>query len=84
MGDKLKYTYGKSKIGLNIHIYQGRPIFEITRIILLIANKVLVMTEPSYDLWYDEHYADLVYYFKTTNYYTEYLEYLQNYNYNII
>lgn len=50
-GDKLKEAYKKSKIGLNIHCHGGRPIFEITRIILLIANKVLVATERSADPW---------------------------------
>lgn len=57
---------------MNIHVYKGKP---------LIANKVLVMTETSNDSWYNQHRTDLVYYFKTTNYYDEYLEYIQNYDY---
>lgn len=64
--------YIRSKIGLNIHVYEGKP---------LVANKVLVMTETSNDSWYNQHRTDLVYYFKTTNYYDEYLEYIQNYDY---
>jgi hypothetical protein len=79
-GDKLKEAYKKSKIGLNIHLHSGRPIFEITRIILLIANKVLVMTERSADPWYDEQYKNLLYFFKTEDYHAECMQLLGQYS----
>jgi len=78
--EKLENIYVHSKIGLNIHLYSGKTIFEILRIILLIANKVLVITEPSDDKWYNEKYKNMVYFFKNINYSIDCVNVLQNYS----
>ena len=44
----------KCKMVVNIHYYIGGTILEVSRIIPLLANKCLVISEPSYDEWYDE------------------------------
>lgn len=59
-GDNLINLYEKSKIGLNLHYYQGRTILEIHRIIPLIANKILVISEESDDKWYDINYKEII------------------------
>lgn len=59
-GCNLFRTYANSKIGLNLHYYNGNTILEVTRINLLIANKVLVISERSNDLWYDSKYENIV------------------------
>lgn len=59
-GCNLFKTYANSKIGLNLHYYNGNTILEVTRINLLIANKVLVISERSNDLWYDSKYENII------------------------
>jgi hypothetical protein len=49
-----------SKIALNIHYYSGKTILEIHRIIPLILNDIWVLSERSYDSWYDELFTDIV------------------------
>lgn len=49
-----------SKISLNIHYYARGTILEVSRIIPLIANKCLVISERSCDEWYDEKFKDMV------------------------
>jgi hypothetical protein len=79
-GDDLKNLYNKTKIGLNIHYYSGRTILEVHRIIPLIANKILVISEKSNDLWYDEKYGNLINFIESDKYTLECLRLLQNYN----
>lgn len=79
-GDDLKKLYNKTKIGLNIHYYSGRTILEVHRIIPLIANKILVISEKSDDPWYDEKYGNLINFIEREDCTLECLKLLQNYN----
>jgi hypothetical protein len=79
-GDDLKKLYNKTKIGLNIHYYSGRTILEVHRIIPLIVNKILVISEKSDDPWYDEKYGNLINFIKNDDCTLECLKLLQNYN----
>jgi hypothetical protein len=80
-GYKLEYLHTHTKIGLNIHYYNtGKSIFEIARIILYLANKVIVITERSDDEWYDNKFKNLVYFFKNKNYSIDCINVLQEYN----
>lgn len=82
-GYNLFRTYNNSKIGLNLHYYNGNTILEVTRINLLIANKVLVITERSNDLWYDSKYENIVNFINDNVPIDEYyLNVLNNYNFN--
>jgi hypothetical protein len=78
----LEYVYTHTKIGLNIHYYKNsKTIFEIVRIILYLANKIIVITEKSNDEWYDNKYKDLVYFFETDNYTIDCFNVLLKYNF---
>lgn len=79
-GNDLKNLYNKTKIGLNIHYYTGKTILEVHRIIPLIANKILVISEKSDDPWYDEKYKSLINFFENNDCTLECLKLLQNYN----
>jgi hypothetical protein len=80
-GDNLETVYTQSKFGLNIHLYSQKPILEITRIILLISNKVIVLSERSEDKWYDNEYGYLINFFKNKNYAIDCVNHLQKYDY---
>jgi len=82
-GDDLKQLFKKTKIGLNIHYYSGKTILEVHRIIPLIANKILVISDKSDDIWYDEKYCKLIN-FIDNDFTLECLKILQNYNNEII
>ena len=56
----LEILYNRSKIGLNLHFYQGKTILEVHRIIPMIANKILVISERSDDMWYDNIFKEIV------------------------
>ena len=77
--EDLKNLYKKTKIGLNIHYYTGKTILEVHRIIPMIANKILVISERSNDIWYDEKYSKIVT-FVNNNMYIEGLQLLKQYN----
>ena len=49
-----------TKIALNIHYYSGKTILEVHRIIPLILNDIWVLSERSYDSWYDELFNDII------------------------
>ena len=83
-GDDLKQLFKKTKIGLNIHYYSGKTILEVHRIIPLIANKILVISDKSDDSWYDEKYCNLINFIKNEDCTLECLKVLQNYNNEII
>jgi hypothetical protein len=83
-GDDLKNLYNKTKIGLNIHYYSGKTILEVHRIIPLIANKILVVSEKSNDPWYDNKYGNLINFFENDNYTIQSLKLLKNYNNEIV
>ena len=92
-GDDLKQLFKKTKIGINIHYYSGKTILEVHRIIPLIANKILVISDKSDDLWYDEKYCKLINFIENKNNFKvnsdndftlECLKVLQNYNNEII
>jgi len=59
-GDSLIDNINRSRIALNIHYYQKNTILEVTRIIPLIANGVVVISEKSCDPWYDKLYEGKV------------------------
>lgn len=52
--------YKESLIGLNIHYYEGPTILEVHRIMPLVANGVLVVSEHSNDKYYDHLLKDIV------------------------
>jgi hypothetical protein len=92
-GDDLKQLYKKTKIGLNIHYYSGKTILEVHRILPLIANKILVISDKSDDSWYDEKYCNLINFYENkinskvssdNDFTLECLKVLQNYNNEII
>lgn len=49
-----------SKIGINIHYYEGHTILEVHRIIPYILNKIYVISERSSDTYYDTLFNDMV------------------------
>lgn len=59
-GDKLMEAIRKSKIVLNLHYYQNPSVLEISRIIPLIANHKLVLSERSDDVKADNRFKDMV------------------------
>jgi hypothetical protein len=59
-GDSLLALYRRSKVALNLHYYGGRTILEVHRILPIIVNKALVLSEPSDDPWLDNAYQGLV------------------------
>lgn len=59
-GDEHRRICMTAKVGLNIHYYTGKTILEVLRIIPLIANGVLVVSEKSDDPWYDRTYGDII------------------------
>jgi len=83
-GNDLKQLYKKTKIGLNIHYYSGKTILEVHRILPLIANKILVISDKSDDKWYDEKYSNLINFIENKDCTLECLKLLQNYNSEII
>ena len=92
-GNDLKELYKKTKIGLNIHYYSGKTILEVHRILPLIANKILVISDKSDDPWYDEKYCKLINFIENktnskvssdNDFTLECLKVLQNYNSEII
>ena len=56
----LDYIMQITKIGLNVHFYEGNTILEVHRIIPYILNKVWVITEHSDDPYYDNLFDDMV------------------------
>lgn len=79
-GEDLQNLYIKTKIGLNIHYYPGKTILEVHRIIPLIANKILVISEKSNDKWYDNKYENLINFFENDNYASYCLDIIKQYN----
>lgn len=59
---------------------------EVPRINILIANKVLVISERSNDKWYDDKYKTIINFIDESNspeyYYDNYLRVLNNYDIN--
>jgi hypothetical protein len=83
-GNDLKKAYNQTKIGLNIHYYEGKTILEVHRILPFIANKIMVISEKSDDPWYDEKYGDLITFIDSDKYTLGCLKTLQNYNRDIV
>jgi hypothetical protein len=79
-GNDLKKICSNTKIGLNIHYNSGNCILEIARIIILLANKVLVISEYSSDKWYDNKYKPIINFFENVNYSIDCINLLQKYN----
>jgi hypothetical protein len=51
--------YARSKIVLNIHEYKGAPILEIPDVILALKNNCIVLSEESYDEYYNKMYEKI-------------------------
>lgn len=49
-----------SKVGMNIHYYDGNTILELTRIIPLICAGVIVVSERSNDIFYDKIFNKVI------------------------
>jgi hypothetical protein len=58
----------RTKVGLNLHYYGGKTILEIHRILPMIANNLLVITQTSDDKWLDDIFAPIVEYFDENNF----------------
>lgn len=59
-GDDFEKVVSKSKVGLNIHYYDGKTILELTRIVPLICAGVSVVSERSNDIYYDRIFNSLI------------------------
>ena len=58
--DDFEKVVSKSKIGLNIHYYNGKTILELTRIIPFICAGIHVISERSNDLYYDKIFNGII------------------------
>lgn len=58
--DKYDEIISKSKISLNIHYYKKETILEVPRILPLISNNILIISEKSDDFFYDNKLKDIV------------------------
>lgn len=59
-GTDLIEAYNNTKICINLHFYEGNTILEVHRIIPMIINRVLVISEHSNDNWYDDNFKDII------------------------
>lgn len=59
-GNDFKMITSKTKIGLNIHFYEGRSILELTRIIPYICAGIDVISERSSDIYYDKIFNHII------------------------
>jgi hypothetical protein len=59
-GEELAALYRRSKVALNLHCFGGKTILETHRILPIIDNKALVLSEPSDDQWLDNTFKSLV------------------------
>ena len=78
-GDNLIKALSESKIVLNIHYYTKNPVLEITRIIPLIMNKKLVLSERSIDSEADYRFEDLIVFVNMDTIVSECKKYLNNF-----
>lgn len=53
-------VYRRALVCVNVHFYDGHSILEATRLVPMIANGMLVVSERSADAWYDERFEGLV------------------------
>ena len=67
-GTQLDHLYRKTKAGLNIHHWNEGTILEVVRILSLIANNVIVVSERSDDKLYDKNLIRVVKFFNGTNF----------------
>eukprot|EP00882_Tetradesmus_deserticola_P009089 GHRQ01009589.1.p1 GENE.GHRQ01009589.1~~GHRQ01009589.1.p1 ORF type:complete len:337 (+),score=43.02 GHRQ01009589.1:699-1709(+) len=56
----LQQMHRRTKLALNIHCYPGKTILEVHRVLPLVVDRVLVMSEYSDDPWWDAQYNDIV------------------------
>eukprot|EP00882_Tetradesmus_deserticola_P004307 GHRQ01004551.1.p1 GENE.GHRQ01004551.1~~GHRQ01004551.1.p1 ORF type:complete len:390 (+),score=47.29 GHRQ01004551.1:150-1319(+) len=59
-GEALQQMYRRSKVALNLHCYVGKTILEVHRLLPLVVNRVIVLSEHSDDPWWDAQYSDIV------------------------
>ena len=59
-GEDFEKVISKSKVGFNIHYYEGKTVLELTRIVPLICAGVEVISERSDDIYYDKIFNSLV------------------------
>ena len=67
-GTQLNHLYRKTKAGLNIHHWHEGTILEVVRILPLIANNVIVVSERSNDKFYDTNLIRGVRFFNGENF----------------
>ena len=67
-GTQLDHLYRKTKAGLNIHHWNEGTILEVVRILPLIANNVIVVSERSDDNFYVKNLIRVVKFFNGTNF----------------
>jgi hypothetical protein len=65
--DEYNFICSKSKIGFNIHYYEGETILEVHRIIPLILDGIFVISERSKDSFYDSIFEDIVFFIDDAN-----------------
>lgn len=58
--DEFEKVTCSSKVGINIHYYEGRTILELTRIIPFICAGVIVVSERSNDIFYDKIFNSII------------------------
>lgn len=59
-GESMTRVYERSILGLNLHYYGGKTIFEVLRVLPMLANGLFVISEHGDDPWYETKYGPLV------------------------
>lgn len=77
-GDELINAFRNAKIVLNLHYYENPSILEISRIIPLISNYKLVLSERSSDTKADERFSTMVEFIDMKNILDVCKKYLEN------
>lgn len=70
----------KSKVGLNIHYYDGDTILELTRIIPWICSGIHVISERSNDKFYDRIFNKVITFYKKGELYEKVKDAINNYD----
>lgn len=79
-GNELMQEIAKAKIVLNLHYYQNPSILELSRIVPLISNFKLVLSEKSNDTIADERFKNIIEFVDHNNILDTCKKYLENPN----
>jgi hypothetical protein len=77
-GDALYEKLKNTKIVLNLHYYTNPSVLELSRIVPLISNHKLVLSEPSNDQIADARFSEMVVFITPENIISEIQKYLEN------